>query len=49
MRHGETHLVHVFSLLTKDAKRCLKKQIWRKLHKTFSAQKRKQLNVKIID
>lgn len=25
MRHGETHLVHVFSLLTKDAKRCLKK------------------------
>lgn len=46
MRNGETHLV--FSLLKRDAKR-LKKQLWRKLHKTFSAQKRKQLNVKIID
>lgn len=47
MRNGETHLV--FSLPKRDAKRCLKKQLWRKLHKTFSVQKRKQLNVKIID
>lgn len=46
MRNGETHLI--FSLPKRDAKRCLKKQLWMKLHKTFSAQKRKQLDNAIL-